>query len=325
MRIRLNQAERWHVFTHLAAMERAGLPVERCYASMPLPRRAEKGRAALLRGLRNGRDLVSAARASGLFRVEELRLLRAGVETGDLSSIYRRLSERLGARVAMARAIRARLMLPGLVFLLAMLIQPLPALVRGDVTPFDVIVVVLRNLLLVAVAWGGVRALISGVLRPVEGGRSRVLDHLLLRVPLFGPLHAKCNARDFSESLGDLLMAGVPMFEALPIARATLSNAVVHARAVTLEHAVRQGEPFASACRGLSLPAFGPMCELAHAGEHAGRLAESLLDHARLAQTGIAHTTGELAVWFPRLIYAALVVWLASGLLGGVGMPPPPH
>ena len=39
-----------------------------------------------------------------------------------------------------------------------------------------------------------------------------------------GPAMARGQARDFFESLGLLLEAGVPMFQALPIAVSTLSN-----------------------------------------------------------------------------------------------------
>jgi hypothetical protein len=44
------------------------------------------------------------------------------------------------------------------------------------------------------------------------------LHRMLLLVPMFGPMQARRNIRDFFDSLGLLLEAGVPMLDALPIA-----------------------------------------------------------------------------------------------------------
>ncbi len=80
------------------------------------------------------------------------------------------------------------------------------------------------------------------------GGRF-LLDSLKLRLPILGRIFRKTAVSRFARTLGTLLAAGVPILEALQIARDTVGN-VVYERALQKVHdAIREGESFAAPLR----------------------------------------------------------------------------
>lgn len=315
----LPSADRARLYAHLAAMLRAGLPLAEALAHAPLPPAAQAWRTACVRHMRAGQPLSMAARGQGVFGAEDWPLVRAGEATGALERIFERLSERHAGRSSNLRSIRSRMMLPALMLLLALLIQPLPALVAGRIGIVDAVVPIVASVLLMLLALFLGRRMLTWLLRPA-GGKLVLSDALLLRLPVFGSLLLRRNLRDFSEILGMLLEAGIPMFEALQVANAALSNGALRAAFDAVERQVLAGAPLAEALTGLPWRAFEPLRAQVEAGESAGRLAESLLHLARLEREQVAETSRQLATWAPRLVYAAVVVWLARSIIGG-GLP----
>lgn len=312
-------AERARLYAHLAAMLRAGLPLAEALAHAPLPSAAQGWRTACVQRMRAGQPLSAAARGQGVFGAEDWPLVQAGEATGALERIFERLAERHAGRSANLRSMRSRMMLPALVLLLALLIQPLPALVAGRIGIGEALAPLLATVLLMGVAVFFGRALLAWLLRPA-GGKPVVSDGLLLRLPVFGPLLLRRNLRDFSETLGMLLEAGIPMFQALPVAIDALSNAALRAAFAEVERRVVAGAPLADALADLSWPAFEPLRAQVEAGEAAGRLAESLLHLARLEREQVAEASRQLATWAPRLANVAVVVWLVRSMIGS-GLP----
>ncbi|MDX5372118.1 MAG: type II secretion system F family protein, partial [Pseudomonadaceae bacterium] len=94
---------------------------------------AAQGRVArLLEWLQEGRELAAAGCLAGVFTPLEGSLVRAAQSAGSPAGMFERLAERHARRAEQGAALRARLLLPGGVLLLALLIQPLPALVGGS-------------------------------------------------------------------------------------------------------------------------------------------------------------------------------------------------
>jgi type IV pilus assembly protein PilC len=84
-------------------------------------------------------------------------------------------------------------------------------------------------------------------------GKSEVgrwaLDVGILRVPVLGRIMRKSAISRFSRTLGTLLSAGVPILDALNIARQTVGNVVFERALQKVHDAVREGESFAPPLR----------------------------------------------------------------------------
>jgi len=80
--------------------------------------------------------------------------------------------------------------------------------------------------------------------RAFEGGRY-IIDHIKLRLPVFGVIVNKSSMARFARTLGTLVASGVPILEALNIVQQTAGNEVV-ARAIGQVHdSIREGESIA--------------------------------------------------------------------------------
>lgn len=318
----LDLSERAALFAQLAAMEQAGLPLDRALATLQLRPATQARIAATVRYLEQGRDLASAGQKAGLFSTLEVTLLQAAQSAGSPARLYRRLADTYAHQAAQAKALKSRLLMPAGVLLLALLIQPLPALVAGSLSLLGYLWGVLQPLLVLGVLLVLGRSVLQRLEQPASAARVSSLDRGLLSLPLFGPMLARRNLRDYFESLGLMLEAGLPMFEALPKASATLRNSQLRRDFLGLQQRVQAGAPLAQALSPLEFPGKAQLVGLVRTGEASGSLPATLLGYASRESAALASFQEQLAIWLPRLVYAALVLWMAYGLLTGPGIGP---
>lgn len=317
----LDLAARAQLFAHLAAMEKAGVPVERALLSVQVPARAKAALASLQTQIVGGSDMASAGLRSGLFTPLDSTLLRAAQASGCLAAIYQRLAERYNHRAQQAAAIKSRLLMPAAVLVLALFIQPLPALVGGQLSIAGYLWGVLWPLLVL----GALYALGRGLYLHREhapAGAASPLDGLLASVPILGPALLRRNLRDFFDSLGLMLEAGMPMLEALPKACAVISHAQLRKRFSAVQLAIQRGHSLAQALSALDFPGQGLALGLIRTGEASGTLPASLLNYASVESQKLDSLNEQLATWLPRLLYAGVMLWMAYGLLTGAGFGP---
>ncbi len=318
--VHLDQSVRAQFFTHLGAMEQAGVPVERSLASLSLPARADTALASLRKQLAAGSDIASAGLRAGLLSPLDSSLIGAAQASGSLASIYRRLAERYAHKAQQAAALKSRLLMPIAVLILALFIQPLPALVGGHLTILGYLWVCLWPLLLLAALYGGGRQLLRYRQQAAAGGVAS--DSLLLRLPLFGAAYARGNVRDFVESLGLMLEAGMSMLEALPKACATIGNAQLRKQFARLPAGIQGGQSLTTAMTQLDFPDKALLLGSIRTGEASGTLPASLLRYADMQSQRLDSLREQWAVWLPRLFYAGVMLWMAYGLLSGGGFGP---
>ena len=179
----LDLAARAQLFGHLAAMEKAGVPVEQALLSLQVPARAKAALASLQTQIAGGSDMASAGLRSGLFTQLDSTLLRAAQASGCLAAVYQRLAERYNHRAQQTAAVKSRLLMPAAVLVLALFIQPLPALVGGQLSIVGYLWGVLWPLLLLGALYGLGRGLY--VRREhAPAGAASPLDGLWASVPL---------------------------------------------------------------------------------------------------------------------------------------------
>ncbi|CAE6892917.1 General secretion pathway protein F [Ectopseudomonas oleovorans] len=314
-------SRRAELFAHLHAMEQAGVPVDRALASLNLGTRHEPALQRLRQMVGAGRDLASSGQLSGVFTPLESSLLRAAQEAGALAHIHQQLAQRYEEQARQAGELRSRLLMPAGVLLLALLVNPLPALVAGSLGVGGYLLAVLLPLLwLLAVLF--VVRLAWQRLQRRRAERPGPLDDLLLALPVLGSLLRRADIRNFCDSLGLLLEAGMPALDALPRACSAVSNPRLRRDFASLAPRVAAGQSLVRAFDGLSFAGKSMLIGVLNTGEATGRPGEALLRFARMQAQQLASQQQMLATWLPRLFYLGVAGWMAYGLLTGGGFFP---
>jgi type IV pilus assembly protein PilC len=149
-----------------------------------------------------------------------------------------------------------------------------------------------------------------------------VLDWARLRLPLLGNLGLKSALGRFTRTLGTLLGAGVPILQALTIARETSGNVHV-ARAIAAVHQqVKVGGAIAASLA--AQPLFPPMLVgMVEVGEETGALAKMLNrvadtydDDVENAVAALATIIEPVMIVLMALIVGTIVIALFLPLVG---------
>lgn len=102
-----------------------------------------------------------------------------------------------------------------------------------------------------------------------------ILDPIVLRMPVFGPLARKVAITRFTRTFGTLTQSGVPILEALEVAKNTASNDVIKRAIVYTRDRIREGESIHGPMKRTKV--FPPIVtNLISVGEEAGNLEEIL-------------------------------------------------
>lgn len=187
-------------------------------------------------------------------------MIAAAEAGGILDVILRRLAAYIEKSVRLRRAVRSALVYPATVVSIAVLVVvvilwkviptfeqlfvslgselPLPTRITISASRFlgrfmPVVVVAL------AAAFVGIRAWYR-----THRGR-RVLDALLLSLPVVGLLLRKVAVARFCRTLATLLTSGVPLLEAMEITARTAGNAIIEDAVMTVRRCVEEGRTLA--------------------------------------------------------------------------------
>jgi general secretion pathway protein F len=212
--------------------------------------------------------------------------------------------------------------LPLAMLVIAILVQPLPALVAGTLSPGGYLMKCVLELLLV----GGALCLFTGLPRRISPASTSsgilALDEILPLVPPFRSMHERRSVRDGFETLALLLEAGMPILEALPLSVEVMRSPAVKRQFSRVGARIGGGASFAQAIGELSFAG----CDQAHAmivaGEASGALPEVLFSYATSETAAIGRFDDLVAEWAPRVAYALVVIWIGVGILtSGAFMP----
>ena len=290
---------RAELFLQLSRLEAAGIPYDRALNTVALPPPAAQRLKAMQALSARGIDAAKAGEQSGLFTTLEARLVRAALNAGSPAATYQRLANFCSQRAMQWAAIKSRLMLPAFVLAIALVVQPLPALVSGAIGVGGYAWQVIWPLFLIA----AIVALVRG-----------------LGVPLYRPIVVRSNLRDFFESLALMLEAGIPMLEALPAAIETLTDRDVRRELTRVRKRVENRETFAAALAGVPYLRDSPVLAFAHTGEESGTLPEMLARYAEMETAAVANFYEQVAAWMPRIVYMLVAIKVAAGIFSsGVG------
>jgi type II secretory pathway component PulF len=318
----LSDPLRAQVHSQLAALERAGIPVADAVALLRLPGAAQNRVVRVVAELRQGRPLADAGAAAGLFTPLEAAVLRAAVLGGSPAIAHERLGKSATARARRTSQLRARLAMPLFVLAIALLVQPLPALISGSIGGGEYLWRTVGTLLILAGCIGSLQH-IAGRHGGESDGPGRIaIESALLRMPVLGELLTRTQAQVFFENLALLLASGVAMFDALPAASATLAFRSLRARFDTLLPLMQGGASLATAARTLDCLGNEAVIGMIAAGEGSGTLSDLLTRYAQGEGRLVSERQELLATWIPRIVYLVIAAWMAQGLLGNSNLLP---
>jgi type IV pilus assembly protein PilC len=241
------------IFTRqFSVMIDAGLPLVQCLEILA-GQQENKTFQKILNGVRGSVE-GGATLSTSMKQYEKVfdplyyNMVEAGETGGILDTILQRLSSYIEKNVKLKRAVQSAMIYPiavmsiagGVIILLLWKVVPIfTELFNGlgvDLPlPTRIVIAMsefvgsIYGFIIAAFFAGGIFALKSWYGTPQ--GRM-VIDTIILKIPLVGPLMRKIAVARFTRTLGTLISSGVPILEGLDITARTSGNAVVE-RAIT--------------------------------------------------------------------------------------------
>jgi type IV pilus assembly protein PilC len=235
------------------------------------------------------RAMQKHPRAFGTFMIS---MVHSGEIGGALDSILERIAQFYENELELRQKIKSAMVYPTVVFVFAlgislfmlMYIVPqfaafysdfsggeakLPALTRKMIDLSDWLLEYWYYLLIIPVV-----LLLFWKFRNTKWGHM-LLDPLILRIPIFGPLSRKVAITRFTRTFGTLTQSGVPILEALEVSQNTASNDVIKRAVNYTRERIREGETIHGPMKRTKV--FPPIVtNLISVGEEAGNLEEIL-------------------------------------------------
>lgn len=335
-RHKLSTADLALLTRQLATLLKAGTPLEETLSA--IGRQSHKSSVTrVIMGVRSkvveGHTLAdSLAQFPGVFPKLYRATVSAGEHAGHLDAILDRLADYTENHQAMQQKITTALIYPVLLTLIAIGVvagllgyvvpqvvsvfenmgQELPVLTRGMIALSDFVTSSGPYVLVLLIAL----VVLFYRLYKRDGFRRRV-DHLLLRLPLFGNLIRGKNSASFSRTLSILAGSGVPILSALQNSAETIGNLPMREAIEETAERVREGGSISASLQRSAL--FPPMTvHLIASGESSGNM-EEMLERAAEQQERETTTTisAALGLFEPALvlIMGAVVLIIVLAIL----------
>jgi type IV pilus assembly protein PilC len=251
------------IFTRqFSVMIDSGLPLVQCLeilASQQENKTFQKVLAGTRGSVEGGATLSAAMRQyPKVFDALYVNMVEAGETGGILDTILQRLSSYIEKNVKLQRAVKSAMVYPvgvltvagGVITLLLWKVVPIFAtLFAGlgvDLPLPTKIVINLSNLVGSIFGFLILVAIVAGIvgLKVWYGtpqGRF-VLDGVILKIPIIGPLMRKIAVARFTRTLGTLIASGVPILEGLDITAKTSGNAIVEKALIQVRKSLEEGK-----------------------------------------------------------------------------------
>lgn len=314
----------------LLALVKAGLPVLRVW-DLLIERSNHAGFQQSLRTVRQdirGGASASEALARHPAHFSELYIatIKAGEQSGNLAEVLQRFIAYLKLMIGLRQKVSKALAYP--VFLVLVGVAVIGFLLTYVVPTFvSVYAETSKSLppatqLLLDVVTGGKAYLVPGFAGLVilgligrayyatSAGRL-VVDRLLLRVPIVGPIFVKHYTVQLTRTLATILAGGTPLVEALSVARGAISNRYVSVGVAGTVAEIREGTTLAAA---LDRPKVFPKLavEMLSVGEETGSLPTMLHDVAEFYESDLDLRLTQLTTWIEPVLLLIMGVLVGA-------------
>src|SRR6266566_4812083 len=256
------------VFTRqFSVMIDAGLPLVQCLEILAQQQDNKYFQQILLQvrqDVEEGSTLAAAmARHPRVFDQLYANMVEAGETGGILDLILQRLSTFIEKIVKLKRDVVSAMIYPAAVIVLAIVAVAVIMVVvipqfqniflgllgPGEQLPLPTrIVVGISDFL---AGWGGLVILVAIIASAVgirfyykTPGGKRLIDRVLLKIPILGAIFQKIAVARFSRTLSTLLSSGVPILQSLDITARTAGNVIIEEAITSVRTGVERGESF---------------------------------------------------------------------------------
>ena len=306
-------------YNNLSTMLDAGVPVQRSLNTLipGLKPRLQKVFLALADGVAQGNPLSETMILyPKVFDPVDIMLVEVGEKSGDLPALIGLLSRWHEMSARMLKRMISGLLLPILVITIAAFVFPLPAFVLGELSLKSYLLKVMGTLLLFWVPAGIIVLIVRTT--PRTGPARRVLDNVVLRIPVLGSAVHKLAIGRFCWAFHMLCKAGVPYSESVDMSISVTGNQIVADLFRPAAESVKAGELMSE---GFSKKLPFDLVEMWKTGEETGRLddiSKRLADnYSEQAEFWFAQFTR----WFPRFVYlliCIMLIFMILKLAGGI-------
>ncbi|MBI3306213.1 MAG: type II secretion system F family protein [Candidatus Omnitrophica bacterium] len=315
----------------MATLVGAGIPLVQSLDILAEQVEKEKFKT-ILRGMhqevQGGKSFSEAmSKHQKVFSTLFIYMVRAGEQSGNLEEILDRVANYLEKSSALQKKVKAALMYPASVTLIAFSITfamltfvipkfatifqglnvalPRPTQILIDVSNF----LAANWILVLAIIGGSAVGIVQAVKLP---GVRLAWDSLKLRILIFGPLLLKVAISKFSRTLATLVRSGVPILSSLEIVSKTAGNMQIEKMIISLMEAVRKGESLAGPL-GKSGVFPSMVVRMIAIGEETGELEEMLIKIADFYDTQV-----DTAVTGLTALIEPLIILFLGVVIGGV-------
>ena len=261
------------IFTRqFSVMIDAGLPLVQCLEILAQQQDNKFFQQILMQvrqDVEEGSTLAAAmARHPRVFDQLYSNMVDAGETGGILDLILQRLSTFIEKIVKLKRDVISAMIYPAAVIVMAIaavavimvfVIPQFQAIFLGLLGPGEQLPLPTRIVVGISAflaSWGGF-VILAAIIGSVVGLRfyyktpsgRRVLDKLLLKIPLIGSILRKVAVARFARTLSTLLSSGVPILQSLDITARTAGNVIIEEAITTVRAGVERGENFADPLR----------------------------------------------------------------------------
>jgi len=256
------------IFTRqFSVMIDAGLPLVQCLeilAQQQDNKYFQQILSQVRQDVEEGSTLAAAmARHPKVFDQLYSNMVEAGETGGILDLILQRLSTFIEKLVKLKRDVVSAMIYPAAVIIMAVIavavimVVVIPQFANiflgllgpGEPLPLPTrIVVGISNFL---AGWGGLVILVAIIASVIAlrsyyktaGGR-RLIDRVILKIPILGDIMRKIAVARFSRTLSTLLSSGVPILQSLDITARTAGNVIIEEAITSVRTGVERGESF---------------------------------------------------------------------------------
>jgi type IV pilus assembly protein PilC len=254
-------------------------------------------------------------------------LVVAGEEGGILDNILTRLANYIEKSEALKKKVKSALIYPAtivgvaIIVVMILMIFVIPVFETmfksaGQSLPLPTLIVLtisklIKKYIIILIPALILLIYVGKKYYQTQNGRA-VIDRLLLRLPVFGPLLKKVAVARFSRTLGTLVSSGVPILDGLTIVSRTSGNRTIEAAILNARSSIREGETIAEPLNRSKI--FPPMViQMISVGESTGALDSMLSKIADFYEEEVDIAVGNLT----SLLEPFLMIFLGV-VIGGV-------
>ncbi len=298
----------------LSRLLETGMPLEQALslANDGLPSEFQKALESAALRVSKGTSIVQAFVTTGLIPRRDRGILSAAEATGMYVPVFARLADLYHQRWQRSARMKARFVFPLAVLVLAIFVQPLPAVVSGELS---IQAYLAHSSAYLAVVLLGTWLIRRSLRQWGLNGMSSLSASLVASVAPLKRLSLMQARVDFLHYLALLWRAGVSPEQAVSHAQLAVINPLLAKKIARVVPALRDGAPFAESLERTELLSEAEDLALLRTGEASGQLDAMLERLAELHGCRLADVYDLIADWTPRLAYALVALIIVNGLV----------